>query len=177
MSAVAFEAVDIVFGDKPRTALPLMEQGLSREQILAETGQVLGVSGCTLAVEKGQICVLMGLSGSGKSTLLRAVNGLNKVVRGAVRVDDGSPTLGSILAPDRRTEGTEGGRPGDPSSLSHARKARASARRELASQSSSPMGPRISAISHRTATPTSRGTRRPRDRELTHSHETLTMRT
>lgn len=88
MSAVAFEAVDIVFGDKPRTALPLMEQGLSREQILAETGQVLGVADCTLAVEKGQICVLMGLSGSGKSTLLRAVNGLNKVVRGAVRVDD-----------------------------------------------------------------------------------------
>ncbi len=89
MSAVAFEAVDIVFGDKPHTALPLMERGLSREQILAETGQVLGVSNCTLAVEKGQICVLMGLSGSGKSTLLRAVNGLNKVVRGAVRVDDG----------------------------------------------------------------------------------------
>ena len=89
MSAVAFEAVDIVFGDKPHTALPLMERGLSREEILAETGQVLGVSNCTLAVEKGQICVLMGLSGSGKSTLLRAVNGLNKVVRGAVRVDDG----------------------------------------------------------------------------------------
>ena len=67
MSAVAFEAVDIVFGDKPHAALPLMERGLSREQILAETGQVLGVSNCTLAVEKGQICVLMGLSGSGKS--------------------------------------------------------------------------------------------------------------
>ena len=30
----------------------------------------------------------MGLSGSGKSTLLRAVNGLNKVVRGSVKVDD-----------------------------------------------------------------------------------------
>ena len=93
MSAVAFEAVDIVFGDKPHTALPLMERGLSREQILAETGQVLGVSNCTLAVEKGQICVLMGLSGSGKSTLLRAVNGLNKVVRGAVRVDDGGSKI------------------------------------------------------------------------------------
>tara|TARA_R110000737_G_C14516801_1_gene474656 strand:- start:286 stop:1137 length:852 start_codon:yes stop_codon:yes gene_type:complete len=35
----------------------------------------------------------MGLSGSGKSTLLRAVNGLNPVVRGSVRVT----TLGSTL--------------------------------------------------------------------------------
>ena len=49
---------------------------------------MLGVADCTLTVERGQICVLMGLSGSGKSTLLRAVNGLNKVVRGAVRVAD-----------------------------------------------------------------------------------------
>ena len=88
MPAVAFEAVDIVFGDKPQTALPLIEKGLTREQILAETGQVLGVADCTLTVERGQICVLMGLSGSGKSTLLRAVNGLNKVVRGSVKVDD-----------------------------------------------------------------------------------------
>ena len=29
MPAVAFEAVDIVFGDKPQTALPLIEQGLT----------------------------------------------------------------------------------------------------------------------------------------------------
>ena len=88
MPAVAFEAVDIIFGDNPKVALPLVEQGMTREHILAETGQVLGVADCTLTVERGQICVLMGLSGSGKSTLLRAVNGLNKVVRGAVRVAD-----------------------------------------------------------------------------------------
>ncbi|MEK0084794.1 choline ABC transporter ATP-binding protein [Benzoatithermus flavus] len=88
MPAVAFQNVDIVFGDKPELALPLIDRGLSREQILAETGQVLGVAGCTLAVERGQICVLMGLSGSGKSTLLRAVNRLNKVVRGSVLVED-----------------------------------------------------------------------------------------
>ena len=93
MPAVSFEAVDIVFGDRPSTALPLLDQGLSREQILAETGQVLGVAGCSLAVERGEICVLMGLSGSGKSTLLRAVNRLNKVVRGAVKVDDQGKTV------------------------------------------------------------------------------------
>src|SRR5690606_30964339 len=52
------------------------------------TGQVLGVHDCSLSVAEGEIVVLMGLSGSGKSTLLRAVNGLNPLVRGAVRVHD-----------------------------------------------------------------------------------------
>src|SRR5690606_17182464 len=47
-----------------------------------------GVADASLAIEEGEICVLMGLSGSGKSTLLRAVNGLNKVTRGKVLVRD-----------------------------------------------------------------------------------------
>ena len=50
---------------------------------------MLGVAGATLDVGEGEICVLMGLSGSGKSTLLRAVNGLNKPVRGEVLVRAG----------------------------------------------------------------------------------------
>ncbi|WP_299965687.1 choline ABC transporter ATP-binding protein [uncultured Roseobacter sp.] len=87
--AVEFDAVSIVFGDKPKEALPLMDQGQSRAQVQEATGQVLGVHDCSLSVEAGEILVLMGLSGSGKSTLLRAVNGLNPVVRGAVRVHDG----------------------------------------------------------------------------------------
>ena len=86
MSAVSFEKVSIVFGDDPKTALPLMDQGLERGEIQQQTGQVLGVHDCTLSVEPGEILVLMGLSGSGKSTLLRAVNGLNPVARGAVKV-------------------------------------------------------------------------------------------
>ena len=88
MNAVVFEQVDIVFGDRPERALPLVDQGLSRERILAETGQVVGVAGASLAIERGQICVLMGLSGSGKSTLLRAVNRLNRITRGKVLLED-----------------------------------------------------------------------------------------
>lgn len=86
MSAVIFDNVSIVFGDKPDLALPLMDKGGQRGDIQKETGQVLGVHDCSLTVEEGEILVLMGLSGSGKSTLLRAVNGLNPVVRGAVRL-------------------------------------------------------------------------------------------
>ena len=86
--AVSFDKVNIVFGDKPETALPVMDAGKSREEVQKATGQILGVHDCSLDVAQGEILVLMGLSGSGKSTLLRAVNGLNPVVRGKVTVFD-----------------------------------------------------------------------------------------
>lgn len=87
--AVQIDNVSIVFGDAPQKALPLMDAGQERAEIQTDTGQVLGVHNCNLTVGEGEILVLMGLSGSGKSTLLRAVNGLNPVVRGAVRVNEG----------------------------------------------------------------------------------------
>ncbi len=93
MSAVAFDNVSIVFGDKPEAALPLMDAGQDRAEIQAATGQILGVHNCSLDVAEGEIVVLMGLSGSGKSTLLRAVNGLNPVARGEVRVNDGAAMI------------------------------------------------------------------------------------
>ncbi|SFB86489.1 choline ABC transporter ATP-binding protein [Tropicimonas isoalkanivorans] len=95
--AVRFDKVSVVFGDKPETALPLMDAGKSRPEIVAETDQVLGVHDCSLEVEQGEILVLMGLSGSGKSTLLRAVNGLNPIVRGSVSIYDGD---WSVTLPD-----------------------------------------------------------------------------
>jgi glycine betaine/proline transport system ATP-binding protein len=100
--AVRFDKVSIVFGDSPETALPLMDAGRSRSEIQAETDQVLGVHDCSLEVAQGEILVLMGLSGSGKSTLLRAVNGLNKVARGAVHVSDGTEMV-DISNADRAT--------------------------------------------------------------------------
>ena len=89
LNAVEFNAVNIVFGDKPHQALPLMDKGQTRSEIQESTRQILGVHDCSLTVGNGEILVLMGLSGSGKSTLLRAVNGLNPVCRGEVRVLDG----------------------------------------------------------------------------------------
>lgn len=84
--AIIFGNIDIVFGNRPELALPLIDQGKSRESISTETGLVLGVANASLTVKEGEILVLMGLSGSGKSTLVRAVNGLAPVVRGNVGV-------------------------------------------------------------------------------------------
>ena len=92
MPEVDFRHVDIVFGPNPATALELLDRGEERAAILAQTGHVIGVADATIAIEEGEICVLMGLSGSGKSTLLRCVNGLNKATRGEVLVaDQGGP--------------------------------------------------------------------------------------
>ena len=93
MPAVIFENLDIVFGKRIREALDLIDAGKTRDEIIAATGAVLGAAGVNLAIEKGEICVLMGLSGSGKSTILRAVNGLNKVARGKVLVEHGDGAI------------------------------------------------------------------------------------
>jgi len=102
LPAVEFDRVSIVFGDNPEKALPLMDQGQTRAEVQARTGQVLGVHDCTLSVAEGEILVLMGLSGSGKSTLLRGVNALNPVVRGEVRVSDGGKMV-SVTKADPAT--------------------------------------------------------------------------
>ena len=93
-AALEFRDVDIVFGSgstrqrrrQHEQALRLLDDGVTRNDIAERTGAVVGVAGASLRVERGQICVLMGLSGSGKSTLLRAANGLNAVTRGSVLV-------------------------------------------------------------------------------------------
>jgi polar amino acid transport system ATP-binding protein len=50
-------------------------------------GPVEVLRGIDLTVPAGEVTVLLGPSGSGKSTLLRAINHLEKVDRGFVRVD------------------------------------------------------------------------------------------
>jgi glycine betaine/proline transport system ATP-binding protein len=101
-TAVDFKDVDIVFGEEQRRALDMIDRGASREEILAETGSVLGCAGANLTVETGEICVLMGLSGSGKSTLLRAVNRLNVPARGKVLVRDGERMV-DVVSSDEKT--------------------------------------------------------------------------
>ena len=87
MAVVELQKVDIVFGDRTKAALALLDGGATREEVIAKTAAVPGAIGINLAIERGQICVLMGLSGSGKSTVLRAINRLNTIARGAVFVE------------------------------------------------------------------------------------------
>ncbi len=89
MDAITIENLDVVFGQQQTQALNLLDQGKSRQEIIDETGQVVGVDNVSLSVKQGEICVLMGLSGSGKSSLLRTVNGLNDISRGSLKIKDG----------------------------------------------------------------------------------------
>ena len=49
-------------------------------------GGVAALQGLTLAVEEGELCVVLGPSGSGKSTLLRIVAGFDRASAGSVRI-------------------------------------------------------------------------------------------
>ncbi|WP_305815110.1 choline ABC transporter ATP-binding protein [Photobacterium leiognathi] len=93
MNAITINNLDVVFGDKQQQALALLDKGKSRQQIIDETNQVVGVNNVSLQIKEGEICVLMGLSGSGKSSLLRAVNGLNDISRGELLIKDGEQTV------------------------------------------------------------------------------------
>jgi glycine betaine/proline transport system ATP-binding protein len=87
MSMINIENVDVVFSPQPKVALDLLDQGLTRDEIFKQTGQTVGVQNANLVIERGEICVLMGLSGSGKSSLLRCINGLNTVSRGRLLIE------------------------------------------------------------------------------------------
>lgn len=76
-----------IFGKHPRTVLPMLQKGMSKEKILEETGHTVGVNNVSFEVNEGEIFVIMGLSGSGKSTLIRCLNLLNEPTEGKIYID------------------------------------------------------------------------------------------
>ncbi len=76
-----------VFGDAPERALALAAEGKSKQEIVQETGQSIGVFDASFTIEAGEIFVVMGLSGSGKSTLVRMFNRLIEPTAGRILVD------------------------------------------------------------------------------------------
>jgi glycine betaine/proline transport system ATP-binding protein len=109
-TVLEFSQIDILFAPKSQRraaaavqqALAALDAGGTRTQIEQQTGVVVGVAKANLSVQRGEICVLMGLSGSGKSTLLRAANGLTPVTRGRVLVSDAQASV-NIAACDAAT--------------------------------------------------------------------------
>ena len=76
-----------VFGKNTKQTLKLMDKGLTKEEILKETGNTVGVNRASFSVEEGEIFVIMGLSGSGKSTLVRLLNRLIEPTEGSILID------------------------------------------------------------------------------------------
>ena len=84
---ITIDHVFKVFGDAPQEALALVKQGLSKAEIMARTGQSIGVFDADFEIQAGEIFVIMGLSGSGKSTLVRMLNRLIEPTAGRILVD------------------------------------------------------------------------------------------
>ncbi|WP_113625483.1 glycine betaine/L-proline ABC transporter ATP-binding protein ProV [Pectobacterium peruviense] len=76
-----------IFGEHPDRAFKLIDKGLSKDQVFEKTGLTVGVKDASLAIEEGEIFVIMGLSGSGKSTMVRLLNRLIEPTRGQVLID------------------------------------------------------------------------------------------
>ena len=76
-----------VFGNQPRQALRLRNQGLKRPEIFEKTGQTLALSNINFDVYDGELLVIMGLSGSGKSTLIRCLNRLVEPTEGQIEIN------------------------------------------------------------------------------------------
>ena len=76
-----------IFDNNPNKALKLLEKGKSKDEILKETGQTLGVNKVSFTINEGEMFVVMGLSGSGKSTILRCLNRLIEPSLGVIEID------------------------------------------------------------------------------------------
>ncbi len=76
-----------VFGNNPEIAMQMLRDGMHKDEILRQTGQVIGVQDASFEINKGEIFVIMGLSGSGKSTLIRLLNRLIEPTAGNIIVD------------------------------------------------------------------------------------------
>jgi glycine betaine/proline transport system ATP-binding protein len=75
-----------IFGPHPETAMQMLRNGQSKDEIFKKTGLVVGVKDANFHVDEGEIFVLMGLSGSGKSTLIRLLNRLVDPTHGQILV-------------------------------------------------------------------------------------------
>jgi len=76
-----------VFGPNPESVFAIAEDGMDKEEILAQTGHVIAVKDVSFEVQPNEIFVVMGLSGSGKSTLVRCINRLIEPTSGTILVD------------------------------------------------------------------------------------------
>src|SRR6056297_877623 len=88
MAEITVKNLFKVFGKNPEKAFPLIEEGKSKDEILDETGNTIGVNNASFEVKEKEMFVIMGLSGSGKSTVLRCLNRLIEPTKGTIIIGD-----------------------------------------------------------------------------------------
>jgi|TARA_B110000003_G_scaffold130643_1_gene132777 glycine betaine/proline transport system ATP-binding protein len=95
-----------IFGSDPTAALDRVKAGMGKEELLHETGHVLGLQDISIDINESAITVVMGLSGSGKSTLIRHINRLIEPTDGQVLIDGEDALLldKDALRDKRRTD-------------------------------------------------------------------------
>jgi len=88
MAAITVKGLYKIFGKNPEKAIPMLEEGTGKDEILEKTGLTVAIDNASFEVRKEETFVIMGLSGSGKSTVLRCLNRLIEPTRGEVLIGD-----------------------------------------------------------------------------------------
>ena len=87
MSKIEINNVYKIFGSNPKSVLPSVKDGATKEEVLDKTGHTVGLDNVSLKIEEGETFVCMGLSGSGKSTLIRHLNRLIDPTDGDILIE------------------------------------------------------------------------------------------
>lgn len=103
---IQIKDLTLIFGERKKEALKMLNEGYSKTDILAKTGCTIGVDKASFEIKDGEFFVVMGLSGSGKSTLLRCLNRLIEPTAGDIIVNEENITKknNKELLEMRRTE-------------------------------------------------------------------------
>ena len=87
MSKIEINNVYKIFGNNPKSVLPRVKEGATKEDVLEKTGHTVGLDNVSISIEEGETFVCMGLSGSGKSTLIRHLNRLIDPTDGDILIE------------------------------------------------------------------------------------------
>ncbi len=83
-AALSVQGLWKIFGHKAESLIGTPDLELSRSELQAKSGHVIGVRDVSFDVAPGEVFVVMGLSGSGKSTLVRLITRLIEPTAGQV---------------------------------------------------------------------------------------------
>ncbi len=100
MAAITVKNLYKVFGKKPEKAIPMLDKGMSKDEILEKAGLTVAIDDASFEVKEKEIFVIMGLSGSGKSTVLRCLNRLIEPTAGEIYLESEQMNITDIKRDD-----------------------------------------------------------------------------